>query len=110
MRMPNVIKIPLVNGVAGTTHVKAGDQVQWTATVVSWVKPPNIFAGSHCSGTVSVPADGTPAPSNACHVTGQPGNYDYTSGVGTGGAGYPGRVEVGNDTIVIDVGASKPKP
>ena len=107
--MPNTITIPLVNGVAGTAHVKVSDQVQWTATVLSHVNPPNIFAGSQCTGTVIVPADGTPAPANACHVTGQPGNYNYTSGLGSS-ATYGGELGSGADVIVIDVGDPKPKP
>ena len=103
--MPNTIKIALVNGDAPTTHVKAGDQVQWTATVLSYVFPPAIFAGSQCNGCISVPANGTAVPSNACHVTGQPGSYLYTSGLGNCPTECPDDEDLGtsNDTIVVDL-------
>ena len=102
--MPKTIIIALVNGAAPTTHVKVSDQVQWTATELSYVCPPAIFAGSQCTGCISVPANGTAVPSNACHVTGKHGSYDYTSGLGNCPDPCPDSDDLGtsNDTIVID--------
>ncbi len=106
--MPNTVTIQILNGVAGTTHVEPGDHVQWTANVVSYVIPPVIFAGNECKSQFSVPGDGTPAPTKACHVNGRPGPHSYTCGVGAAAADtYSHRVESGSDVIIIDT--AKPK-
>lgn len=107
--MPNDVIIPIGKGVAGTTNVQAGDKVQWTATELSFVEPPEIFKGNECKGRISVPADGTPAPSKPCHVTGKHGHYPYTCGVGSAAADtYSHRVESGSDVIIIDTANPKP--
>ena len=92
------IPINAQDGSCPETSVKPGDHVQWTApsTSKAYVIPPPIFRA--CSGTITLAAGAT-GPSPACEVTGQPGSYGYTSGLGDPPAKSK---ETGdNDTIII---------
>ncbi|HYL34934.1 MAG TPA: hypothetical protein VEV17_03355 [Bryobacteraceae bacterium] len=99
---PNSITISInaSNGGCPTTHVKYGEKVQWQApsTSAAWVTPPACFQA--CSDTITIPA-GQTRPSPACVVTGSPGSYGYSSGLGNP---PPSRrvADGNNDTIIVD--------